>query len=104
MCVASILPVTVEARICTTPAETGRSLEIYNEVYARRRVSAERAASRGASTSRCDTGSRRAERPARGDSDVTLRRAAITGAPFGRAWRRGKRHHARVTVSRRSAT
>jgi GNAT superfamily N-acetyltransferase len=38
--------VAVETRICATPAETARSLEIYNDVHTRRRVSAERAGSR----------------------------------------------------------
>jgi mycothiol synthase len=37
--------VTVQTRICATPADTARSLAIYNEVYFRRQVSAERAAS-----------------------------------------------------------
>jgi mycothiol synthase len=37
--------VTVETRVCATPADTARSLEIYNDVFPRRRVSAERAES-----------------------------------------------------------
>jgi mycothiol synthase len=39
-----MVAVTVDTRICASPADTARSLEIYNDVYVRRRVSAERAA------------------------------------------------------------
>jgi GNAT superfamily N-acetyltransferase len=45
MFVVPIVAVTVETRICATPADTARSLDLYNDVYVRRRVSAERAAS-----------------------------------------------------------
>jgi GNAT superfamily N-acetyltransferase len=45
MFVVPIVAVTVQTRMCATPADTARSLEIYNEVYFRRQVSAERAAS-----------------------------------------------------------
>jgi mycothiol synthase len=44
MFVVPIVAVTVETRICANPADTARSLEIYNDVYVRRRVSVERAA------------------------------------------------------------
>ncbi len=37
MCVAHILAVNIETRICATPADTARSLELYNDVYVRRR-------------------------------------------------------------------
>src|SRR4051794_26440370 len=45
MCVVPIVAVNLETRICTTPADTARSLALYNDIYVRRRVSAERAAS-----------------------------------------------------------